>query len=95
MQLQNPTTNFMVNHKNVLHAGGKHSPQFREPIDDFESDSSSFQFTEEEFFGLGSSYGSHLFSESFSANPDYADSSLYGPGYDDPLSSYFGFKTKK
>lgn len=86
MQLQAPKEN---------HSHGYHSPNSRaEPIGREESDSSSFNFTANEFFAHGSTYGKYSYTLGYSPNTDYRDASLYGPGQDSPLSSYYAFKKR-
>jgi hypothetical protein len=90
MQLQSPTSNFTSNHKNAPDSHGHHSPEHREPIGTQESESSSFHYSPERFIGSGTTYGNYKYS-SISANPNYSDDSIYGPGYEDPRSSFYGW----
>ena len=91
MQLQ-PQKEFTT--KNQSH--GYHSPTYREPMAPrLHSDSSSFNFQPDEFFAHGTTYGNYPFTVGYSPNPDYEDDELYGPGFDDPFSSFYAFHLKK
>jgi hypothetical protein len=91
VQRQSPNTRFTFElNNNVSDSHGRHSPELREPVGAQESDSSSFHFSLKRYVGVGSTYGNYKYLN-IPANPNYSDDSIYGPGYDDPSSTFYGW----